>query len=133
MPVGTPRRGRRPGNWPIEVAQVRLAPGVIDNLDRIVAHLQRHEVDAAEARLAGIIRALDAFMANSQIGRPAGDDRSQSVIGRGAHGYVALYRYLPVLDTALVLAIRGQREGGHAQSWRRPAWELCCAFFTVGK
>jgi hypothetical protein len=37
------------------------------------------------------------------------------LIGRGAQGYVALYRYLAVIDTALVLAIRAQREGGYVQ------------------
>ena len=36
------------------------------------------------------------------------------LIGRDAHGYVALYRYLQVIDTALVLAIRAKREGGYA-------------------
>jgi len=97
------------------VARVRLAPGVVDDLDRIVSHLQRHEVDAADARVAGIVSALDALTDNPLIGRPAGDERRELVIGRGAHGYVALYRYLPVLDTALVLAIRGQREGGYAR------------------
>ncbi len=97
------------------MADVRLAPGVIDDLDRIVEHLRQHEVEAAEARGAGIISALDVLNDNPLIGRPAGDDRRELLIGRGAHGYVALYRYLPVLDTALVLAIRAQREGGCAR------------------
>jgi hypothetical protein len=34
------------------------------------------------------------------------------VIGRGSGGYVALYRYMPDLDTAFVLAFRSQREAG---------------------
>jgi len=34
------------------------------------------------------------------------------VIGRRARGYVALYRYVAELDTAFVLAIRGQKEAG---------------------
>lgn len=97
------------------MADVRLAPGVIDDLDRIVEHLRQHEVEAAEARGAGIISALDVLTDNPLIGRPAGDDRRELLIGCGAHGYVALYRYLPVLDTALVLAIRAQREGGYAR------------------
>ena len=49
------------------------------------------------------------------IGRPAGDDRRELLIGRDAHGYVALYRFLAVIDTALVLAIRAQREAGYAR------------------
>ena len=41
-------------------------------------------------------------------------DRRELLIGRDTRGYVALYRYLAVIDTALVLAIRAQREGGYA-------------------
>lgn len=97
------------------MADVRLAPGVIDDLDRIVEHLQQHDVDAADARVAAIVSALDVLADNPLIGRPVGDDRRELLIGRGAHGYVALYRYLVPLDTALVLAIRAQREGGYAR------------------
>ena len=88
---------------------------MFDDLTRIVKHLQQHEVEDAQARGEKIISALDVLADNPQIGRPAGDDRRELVIGRDAHGYVALYRYLPVIDTALVLGIRAQREGGYAR------------------
>jgi toxin ParE1/3/4 len=97
------------------VVQVRLAPGVIDDLDRILDHLHQHEVEAVEARVDQIISALDVLAHNPRIGRLAGDDRRDLLIGREAHGYVALYRYLPMIETALVLAIRAQREGGYAR------------------
>ena len=96
------------------MARVELVPAVLDDLDRIVAHLHQHEVADADARVEQIIGALDVLAGNPLIGRPAGDDRRELLIGRDAHGYVALYRYLPVIDTALVLAIRAQREGGYA-------------------
>ena len=96
------------------MTRVRLAPGVITDLDRIVEHLQRHESDVAEARAGEIISALYVLADNPLIGRPAGDDKRELLIGRGSHGYLALYRYLPLIDTALVLAIRAQREGGYA-------------------
>ena len=96
------------------MARVELVPAVLDDLDRIVAHLHQHEVADADARVEQIIGALDVLEGNPLIGRPAGDDRRELLIGRDAHGYVALYRYLQVIDTALVLAIRAQREGGYA-------------------
>jgi len=34
------------------------------------------------------------------------------VIGRRAHGYLALYRYVAELDTVFILAVRSQREAG---------------------
>ncbi|HRN60989.1 MAG TPA: type II toxin-antitoxin system RelE/ParE family toxin [Luteimonas sp.] len=97
------------------MARVRLAPGVIDDLDRIVGHLHQHEVEDAEARVEQIISALDVLEDNPLIGRPVGGDQRELLIGRDARGYVALYRYLPVIDIALVLAIRAQREGGYAR------------------
>ena len=96
------------------MTRVRLAPGVIDDLERIVAHLHRHEADTGEARAGEIISALDVLADNPLIGRPAGDDNRELLIGRGSRGYLALYRDLPLIDIALVLAIRAQREGGYA-------------------
>nr|WP_238346227.1 type II toxin-antitoxin system RelE/ParE family toxin [Luteimonas saliphila] len=92
-----------------------MAPGVLDDFDRIVDHLHQHEVEAADDRVNEIVSALDVLADNPLIGRPAGDDRRELLIGRDAHGYVALYRFLAVIDTALVLAIRAQREGGYAR------------------
>ena len=97
------------------MARVELVPAVLDDLDRIVAHLHQHEVADADARVEQIIGALDVLAGNPLIGRPAGGDRRELLIGRDAQGHVALYRYLPVIDTVLVLAVRGQREGGCAR------------------
>ena len=98
------------------MTRVRLAAGVIDDLDRIVEHLHRHEVDAAEARADEIISAFDVLADNPLIGRPASDDKRELIVGHGSHGYVALYRYLPLIDIVLILAIRAQREGGYARN-----------------
>ena len=97
------------------MARVRLVPAVFDDLDSIIEHLRQHEAADAEARAQQIMAALDVLADNPLIGRPAGDDRRELLIGRDARGYVALYRYLLVIDTALVLAIRAQREGGYAR------------------
>lgn len=97
------------------MTRVRLAPGVIEDLDRIVGHLHRHQIEGAEARAGEIISAFDVLADNPLIGRPAGDDQRELLIGRGTRGYVALYRYLPMIDIALILAIRAQREGGYAR------------------
>jgi toxin ParE1/3/4 len=39
----------------------------------------------------------------------------RSPFGRGSRGYVALYRYVPEVDTVFLLAIRSQREAGYAR------------------
>ena len=52
---------------------------------------------------------------NPLIGRMLRGDLRELVIGRGARGYVALYRYVEELDTVFVLAIRGQGESGYVR------------------
>lgn len=96
------------------MARVWLVPAVFDDLERIIEHLHQHDIEDAPARAEEIISALDVLETNPLIGRPAGDDRRELLIGRDSRGYVALYRYLPVIDSAVVLAIRAQREGGYA-------------------
>jgi hypothetical protein len=35
------------------------------------------------------------------------------IIGRRSRGYVALYRYVPEIDTVFILALRSWREAGY--------------------
>ena len=95
------------------MTRIRLAPGVIDDLDRIVEHLELHEACDVHERTGQIISAFDVLSDNPLIGRPTGDDKRELLIGRGTRGYVALYRYIPLVDTALILAVRAQREAGY--------------------
>jgi toxin ParE1/3/4 len=97
------------------VAVIKLAPELADDLDRIAEHLQAHDVVGLEDRLRGIAEALDVLRANPLIGRPCGNALRELVIGLGSRGYLALYRYVAVVDTVFVLAIRAQREGGYAR------------------
>ncbi|MGH8164935.1 MAG: type II toxin-antitoxin system RelE/ParE family toxin [Rhodanobacteraceae bacterium] len=88
---------------------------IIEDFDRIIDHLERHQAKNIGSRLRTIIAAIDILERNPLIGRPAAREMRELIIGRDARGYIALYRYLPEIDTVLVLAIRGQREAGYAQ------------------
>lgn len=94
------------------VSAVELAPEIAQDFSRILAHLAEFEVQAPERRILEIVAALDVLENNPLIGRPTDNDMRELVIGRDARGYVALYRYLPEIDTVFVLAIRSQREAG---------------------
>jgi plasmid stabilization system protein ParE len=98
------------------VARVELAPEVADDFDRILEHLLEHEAAEARSRIADIVRAIDVLERNPLIGRVVRADLRELVIGRRSRGYVALYRYVAVLDTAFVLAIRGQKEAGYGRA-----------------
>lgn len=98
------------------MARVELAPAVGDDFDRILQHLLLNQVAQASSRIEDIIRAIDVLERNPQIGRPLREDLRELVIGRRTRGYVALYRYVPELDTVFVLAIRGQKEAGYEKN-----------------
>ncbi len=98
------------------MSRIEIAPEVADDFDRILDNLARHEVDDAPTRIREIIQAFDVLERNPQIGRPAQGGKRELIIGRGSRGYVALYRYVPEIDTVFILALRSQREAGYKRS-----------------
>jgi plasmid stabilization system protein ParE len=97
------------------MARVELAPEVADDFDRILDHLNTHQVENPSSRVHDIIAAISVLERNPFIGRPVEADKRELVIGRGSRGYLALYRYVSEIDTVFVLALRSQREAGYAR------------------
>lgn len=97
------------------MVRIEFAPEIVKDFDRSIDHLERHEAEISGSRLRAIVAAIDILERNPLIGRPATQQMRELIIGRDARGYIALYRYLPEIDTVLVLAIRGQRETGYAR------------------
>jgi plasmid stabilization system protein ParE len=95
------------------VSRVEIAPEVGGDFDRVLDHLVRHEVGEAPARILEIMQAFDVLERNPQIGRPAMGNMRELIIGHGSRGYLALYRYVPEIDTVFILALRSQRESGY--------------------
>jgi toxin ParE1/3/4 len=98
------------------MSRIELAPGVGEDVDRILDHLARYAVDEAPSRIREIIQAIDVLEHNPLIGRPIDGNKRELVIGRRSRGYLALYRYVPEIDTVFVLALRSQREAGYART-----------------
>ncbi len=98
------------------MSRIELAPEIGGDIDRILDHLVRHHVDDAPSRIREIIQAIAVLEQNPLIGRPVHGEKRELVIGRRARGYVALYRYLPEIDTIFVLALRSQREAGYTRT-----------------
>jgi toxin ParE1/3/4 len=96
----------------LTVSRIEIAPEVADDLERILDHLLQFEIVDARARLGDIFTAIDVLENNPLIGRIVRADLRELVIGRGARGYVALYKYVAELDTLFVLAVRRQKEAG---------------------
>jgi toxin ParE1/3/4 len=97
------------------MAQIILSAKLQDDFDRIIDFLLTHAPEIAEDRIDTIIIALDVLETSPLIGRPVENGKRELVISTGASGYVALYRFVPELDTVFVLAVRSQRELGQAK------------------
>jgi toxin ParE1/3/4 len=93
--------------------RIEIAAEVAADFERILDHVVQHEVDNAHERMLDIIAAIDVLETNPHIGRPAPGNKRELIIGRRSRGYVALYRYVPEIDTVFVLAVRSQREAGY--------------------
>jgi len=95
------------------MARVELAPELLDDFDRLLDHMARFEIGDAPARINEIVQALQILTHSPLLGRPVKDGKRELVIGRDAHGYIALYRFAASIDTVFILAIRSARERGY--------------------
>ena len=96
--------------------RIQLAPEVLDDFDRFFDHQARHGTQDTPERIAEIIEAIQLLAHSPLIGRKAKGGKRELVVGRASRGDVALYRYVPDVDTVFVLAIRSQREAGYKRS-----------------
>ena len=94
------------------MARIEYAPEVFEDFDRFFEHIARTSPGDGPTRVAELLGAVEILAHSPLIGRPFRDGKRELVIGRGSRGYVALYRYVPNLDTVFVLAFSSQREAG---------------------
>jgi toxin ParE1/3/4 len=97
------------------LSRIELSPEVADDFDRILDHLAEFDAKDRNERIDEIIQAIGVLENNPLIGRPVAENMNELIIGRDAHGYVALYRYVAAIDTVFVLGIRAQREAGYVR------------------
>jgi plasmid stabilization system protein ParE len=95
------------------MARIELAREVLDDFDRFFDHLTRLEVEGIPARIAEITQALQILAHSPLMGRKVKGGKRELVIGQDARGYIALYRFVPDIDTVFVLSVRNQRESGY--------------------
>lgn len=97
------------------MARIEVAAAVTEDFDRILAHLEEQEAEDSEASIRGIIAAIDVLEHCPSIGRKVKRGTRELAVGRGARGYLVLYRYVAALDAVFVLAVRAQREAGYSR------------------
>ena len=89
------------------------SPAALADVQRLSRFLARNNIDAARRAVKSIREGVKVLALQPGIGRPAEDmehEYREWLIDFGGSGYVALYRY--EADTAVILAVRHQREAG---------------------
>ena len=95
------------------MAQVVYTRNAFDDLRRIHAQLAADDPTLA-ANISALIREAIGVLERSPLsGRAAESGLRERAISRGHTGYVALYRFVELDDTVLVLAIRRRRDAGY--------------------
>ena len=100
------------------MARIELVPEVFDDFDRFFDHMARFEVGDTAERIGEIVQAVQVLAHSPLIGRKVKGGMRELVIGQESRGYVALYRFVPDIDTVFVLAVRSQRESGYRHERR---------------
>jgi plasmid stabilization system protein ParE len=92
------------------LSQLLYAPRALADLERLADFLLTNDPAAAASTISILVGGLSTLRDHPLIGRNVEAGLREILISRGRSGYVALYRYDPATDTALVLAVRHQRE-----------------------
>ena len=95
------------------MTRIELSAQVFDDFDRFFDYIAQFDAGSAPKRIGEILEAVQILTHSPLIGRPVRDGNRELVIGRATRGYVALYRYVPAIDTVFLLAVRAQREDGY--------------------
>ena len=95
------------------MARITYAPGAVLDLERLQDFPAEHDPEAALEAAGAFVEAVSVLERHPLIGRPAEAGMRELVIARGRTGYVALYDWLEVIDTVVILALRHQREAGY--------------------
>jgi plasmid stabilization system protein ParE len=96
------------------MASIELAPEIGEDFQRILDHFMDFQVENPGQKVEEFIEAINILSNNPLIGRPAASSQRELIIVRRSHGYIALYRYISIIDMVFVLAIRSQNEAGYA-------------------
>lgn len=94
------------------MSRLEVTPEVLDEFDRFFDHRQVFEVEDIPQRIREILAALQVLTHSPLIGRKVSGGLRELVIGQDARGCVALYRFIPGIDTVFVLAVRSQWDDG---------------------
>jgi plasmid stabilization system protein ParE len=97
------------------MARVEVTEQALRDLERLFDFLAEEDPTRARKQLLSVRRAFELLADHPLLGREAEEGRRELILSRGRYGYSAKYRWLPVEDVVLILAVRHQREAGYIE------------------
>lgn len=97
------------------MARVEITERALADLERLFDFIADEDPARARKQILSVRRALELLADHPLLGREAEDGRRELILSRGRYGYIAKYRWLPVDDVVLILAVRHQREAGYSE------------------
>lgn len=94
------------------MATVVYSKRALDHIERAFQFLRDKNADAALDAVTAIQSAIDNLAAHPLVGRRIEGDLRELIVSYGRSGYVALYRFIILMDEVRVLSIRPQLEVG---------------------
>lgn len=95
------------------MARVVVTERAFADLERLFEFIATDDPQRARVQVLSVRRAFELLADHPLLGRMAEDGRRELVLSRGRYGYIAKYRWLPVDEVVLILAVRHQREAGY--------------------
>jgi addiction module RelE/StbE family toxin len=97
------------------LSTVSYSAQALRDLQRLAEFLLERDPSVASETVEIIVEAIEILERHPEIGRKVGNGSTgrELIISRGRSGYIALYRFNPVQDRVLIIAIRHQRESGY--------------------
>jgi plasmid stabilization system protein ParE len=96
------------------MATVEITQGALADLERLFDFIAAENPQRALEQILSVRKAFELLADHPLLGRAAEQGRRELILSRGRYGYIAKYRWLPVEDIVLVLAVGHQLEAGYA-------------------
>lgn len=97
------------------MARVEISERAFADLERLFDFIAEEDPVRARKNVVSVQRAFELLADHPLLGREAEEGRRELVLSRGRFGYIAKYRWLPVDDVVLILAVKHQREAGYSE------------------
>lgn len=93
---------------------IEYSQQALDDIERLVEFLLSQDADVALATADIIQDGITLLARHPEVGRPTAEKNIRElVISRGNTGYIAMYAFIEVRDTVVILGLRHQREAGY--------------------